>query len=239
MRFLYVFPHPDDESFGPALAISGQRRAGHEVHLLTLTRGGATRQRHRLGLSVEEMGRVREAEMEQMAAALDLSGLTVLDMPDGGLKEMDPREIEGAVEAEVRRLRPDVLVTYAVKGVSGFPDHLVAHAVVKRVFCALRGEAGAPRRLALFTVSESQDPDAGPIRLHASPWPDIDCLVSATEEDVETARSALACYETYAETIREHDPLGRMDGRVYFEIFGEEHDPPLADLVEGLDGGEK
>jgi N-acetylglucosamine malate deacetylase 2 len=237
MRFLYVFPHPDDESFGPALAISGQRRAGYEVHLLTLTRGGATRQRHRLGLSVEEMGRVREAEMERMAAALDLSGLTVLDMPDGGLKEMDPREIEGAVEAEVRRVRPDVLVTYAVKGVSGFPDHLVAHAVVKRVFCDLRarGATGAPRRLALFTIAESQDPDAGPIRLHASPQEDIDCEIRASPEDVETARAALACYETYAETIREHDPLGRMDDRVYFEIFGEEHDPPLADLGDGLD----
>jgi N-acetylglucosamine malate deacetylase 2 len=236
VRFLYVFPHPDDESFGPVLAITGQRRAGHEVHLLTLTRGGATRQRHRLGYSVEEMGRVREEEMRRVARVLELASLRVLDLPDGGLKEMDPREIEAVVEAHVREVRPDVLVTYAVKGVSGFPDHLVSHAVVKRVYCDLRarGEGGPPRRLALFTIGESQDPDAGPIRLHASSAGEIDCEIRASAEDVEVSRRALACYETYAETIREHDPLGRMDGRAYFELFGESHDPPLTDLAAGL-----
>ena len=36
-----------------------QRREGHEVYLLTLTRGGATKQRHKYGYSIEEMGRIR------------------------------------------------------------------------------------------------------------------------------------------------------------------------------------
>ena len=30
MRILYVFPHPDDESFGPARAMATQRRQGHD-----------------------------------------------------------------------------------------------------------------------------------------------------------------------------------------------------------------
>src|SRR5688572_9818604 len=92
MTVLYVFPHPDDESFGPGPAIAKQRREGHAVHLLTLTRGGATKQRHRLGLSVEEMGEVREKELRCVADLLDLSSMVVLDMPDGGLKYRDPRE---------------------------------------------------------------------------------------------------------------------------------------------------
>ena len=90
MRILYIYPHPDDESFGPATVMSQQRRQGHEVFLLTLTRGGATRQRHKYGYSVEEMGEVRFKEMQQVAEVLDLSELRVLDLPDGGLKEMDP-----------------------------------------------------------------------------------------------------------------------------------------------------
>ena len=57
MKLLYVFPHPDDESFGPAAAMHAQLRAGHDVYLLTLTRGGATKQRHKLDLSVEQMAR--------------------------------------------------------------------------------------------------------------------------------------------------------------------------------------
>ncbi|MFC2176745.1 PIG-L family deacetylase, partial [Bacteroidota bacterium] len=36
MRLLYIFPHPDDESFGPIPAIHQQLAQGNEVFLLTL-----------------------------------------------------------------------------------------------------------------------------------------------------------------------------------------------------------
>ena len=133
MRFLYVFPHPDDESFGPAAAMHAQLRAGHEVYLLTLTRGGATKQRHKLGLSVEEMGEVRYQEMLAVEKTLGLSGMSVLDLPDSGMKYMDPRAIELIVAEQIEVIRPDILVSYPVHGISGFHDHLVMHAVIKNV----------------------------------------------------------------------------------------------------------
>jgi LmbE family N-acetylglucosaminyl deacetylase len=40
MKIMYIFPHPDDESFGPAGAINKQIEEGNEVILLTLTKGG-------------------------------------------------------------------------------------------------------------------------------------------------------------------------------------------------------
>jgi LmbE family N-acetylglucosaminyl deacetylase len=73
-----------------------QRRQGHGVYLLTLTKGGATRQRFKYDYSIEEMGDVRFREMLEVEKVLGLSGMTVLDMPDSGLKEMDPRVIENA-----------------------------------------------------------------------------------------------------------------------------------------------
>lgn len=97
MRLLYVFPHPDDESFGPAAAVARQRRHGHEVFLLTLTRGGATKQRYRLGLTAAQMGEVRERELRAAGAVLGLSGQEVLDLPDGELAELDPRVIYGDI----------------------------------------------------------------------------------------------------------------------------------------------
>ena len=66
MKIMYIFPHPDDESFGPAGAIHQQIKEGNEVYLLTLTKGGATKVRHQLGLSIKEMGLVRETEMQQV-----------------------------------------------------------------------------------------------------------------------------------------------------------------------------
>lgn len=234
MRILYVFPHPDDESFGPALAIARHRREGHEVFLLTLTRGGATRQRERLGLTIEEMGEVRLGELRAVARVLDLSGMTVREFPDSGLSEMDPRQLEAAVAEHVHELTPDVVVSYPVHGISGFPDHLVSHAVVKRVYCELR-EEGIPRlrRLAFFTVAASDEPE-GRIALTVSSEAAIDVAQEVTADDVERAERALECYETYRDVIEEADPLGRVGPTVSFEIFGEAHEPPLPSLVSGL-----
>jgi N-acetylglucosamine malate deacetylase 2 len=235
MTLLYVFPHPDDESFGPAPALARQQRQGHAVHLLSLTRGGATKQRHRLGLSVEEMGRVREEEMGCVAGVLGLASLTVLDLPDGGLKYLDPREIEAAVEQQVRALRPDVLVTYAVHGISGHPDHLVCHAVVKQLFCRLREEAPevAPRRLALFTLVTGEIEDA-PAALRGVPPEDIGARVTFSEADHARAEAALDCYETYRETVEAHRPLRQVRTGVPFELFGERFETPLDDLLAEL-----
>ena len=235
MKILYVFPHPDDESFGPALAIARQRRDGDEVHLLTLTRGGATRQRQRLGLSVEEMGAVRLREMACVEEVLGLASMTVLDLPDGGLKHLDPRDVEAPIADAVDRIRPEALVTYAVHGISGHPDHLVAHAVVKRLFCERRGTDGAPRRLALFTLLPPEDGQPDPMKLGTSKPEEVGCAVEVGDAEVETARRALACYETYREVIEEHDPLARIGRTVYFELFGERPERSLGRLGEGLE----
>jgi len=240
MRLLYVFPHPDDESFGPAAAIARQRRDGHEVRLLTLTRGGATKRRHELGLSVEEMGAVRELEMRRMAEALGLDGLEVLDLPDSGLAELDPRVIEGVVDEAIERLAPDVVVSYPVHGISGFADHLVTHAVVKRVVCDrwarqdAAGEPRVPRRLAFVTLAEAPD-DGRRIPLTASKPEAIDVVEAVSDADLDRQRAALACYATYAAVIDELDPMSVHGREIVFEVFGEVHDPPLSWVGAGLD----
>lgn len=234
MRVLYIFPHPDDESFGPANAMSKQRRQGHEVYLLTLTKGGATRQRHKYGYSVEEMGEVRHKEMTNVAKTLDLSGMKVLALPDSGLKEMDPRDIEIVIAGEVERLRPQVIVTYAVHGISGFHDHLVSHAVVKRVYAVLRERCSYLKRLAFFTITEEQAKASSHFHLSGSAPDEIDCVFQVDDIDIENAHKALDCYITFQETIEKTGIKDHIGNRAVFEIFREKHDPPLGDLFEGL-----
>ncbi len=234
MTILYVFPHPDDESFGPAPMLVRQRREGHAVHLLTLTRGEATSQRHKYGYSKAEMGAVRSDEMQHVAEALDLSSLTVLDFPDGGLATLDPRALEAAITEHIRAVQPDVVVTYAVHGISGHPDHLVAHAVVKRVFCALRDEPNAvPQRLGLFTLPDVDDPDR-PEHLNTSPVDAIDVVAAFDADDLARAEEALACYETYQDVVEAHEPLRSVREGICLELFEETFDPPLDALTEAL-----
>ncbi len=237
MRLLYIFPHPDDESFGPATVIHQQLEAGHEVYLLTLTKGGATKQRHKLGLSIAEMGEIRYKEMLEVKRTLGLSGMTVLDFPDSGLKELDPRQLEKAVENHIDAVRPEIVVTYAVHGNSGFHDHLVTHAVVKRTFLEMK-DRGADylKRLAFYTM-----PDSG-----RSPWIEngfrvkhsepglIDCIIPLRPADKEMMIACLACYKTYQETIKQSGVIDKVGDQLYFELFGEEFDPVLSDLTEQL-----
>jgi len=234
---LYVFPHPDDESFGPAPALAQQLRDGHEVHLLTLTRGEATRERHKHGYSKSEMGVVRFQEMQDVAEVLDLSSLKVLTYPDGRLAAMDPRVLEQTLVDHIRRTAPDVVITYAVHGISGHPDHLVSHAVLKRVFCALQDELPeqAPQRLAFFTLPPPGPEADRPAHLKHSPAEAIQVVVEATSVDLAKGEAALACYETYRDVVEAHQPLNtvRQDG-VCFELFGEAFGEPLTDLTAEL-----
>lgn len=237
MKVLYIFPHPDDESFGPAAAMWDQLRQGIEVYLLTLTKGGATKQRHRLNLSVEAMGEVRYQEMKQVEKVLGLTEMTVLDLPDGGLQEMDPRELEKIVQAHIERIRPTVLVSYPVHGVSGFHDHLIMHAVVKRVFLTMR-EQGANylKRLAFITI-----PDNGKsvfqefgFRMKQSPEHLIDCIMPLSEEHIAKLKEALLCYTTYQDTIKEARVIENIGNTLYFEFYGEDCRPPVKSITEGL-----
>lgn len=233
MRILYVFSHPDDESFGPSLAIAAQRRAGHEVYLLTLTRGEATKVRHKFGWSLEQMGEARYREMLAVKQTLDLSDMRVLTFADGKLKELDPWSIEEAVRNEILRVKPHVVVTYPVHGVSGFHDHIITHTTVTRAYLELKGpEHSWLQRLAYFTLATA--PAEFPWHLNVTKPEEIDCTFEVTESDMELFHKALDCYVTYAEVIAStkiHDFFGKD---VHFEIFREDHKPPLTDLCAGL-----
>ena len=188
-----------------------------------------------LGLSVDEMGAVRYEEMIQMAHVLDLADLTVLDFPDGGLKELDPRLLEAVIADHIAAVRPVIVVTYPVHGISGFHDHLVAHAVVKRTYVKLRDQSGiAPARLAFFTLTEEQAERASKRhRLSGSTEAEIDCLVTVEEKDMDAFRRALDAYATYQETIEQTGVRTSLDRTVAFEFYRESFDPPVRDLCTG------
>jgi N-acetylglucosamine malate deacetylase 2 len=220
MVVLAIFPHPDDESFGPAPALARLLREGHAVHLLTLTHGEATRERERHGYSKAEMGAQRRREMACVEQTLSLTSMEVLDLPDG--------------ELAIRRTQAEVILTYPVHGISAHPDHLVTHAAVKRVFVEEREAGTAPlRRLAFFGLPPKDDP-ARAAHLRPTPEERLAGLMPVSEADLAAGARALDCYTTYAEVIRRHDPLAQVREGLWFELFDEPVTPRRAHLLEGL-----
>ena len=129
LRLMAVFAHPDDESLGTGGALAKYAAEGVEVFLLTATRGDAGRYR---GLARDDpqhpgpaaLAVTRERELRAAAAALGVMEVSLLEYQDQGLDSAPPREVISAIAGHVRRVRPQVVVTFGPDGAYGHADHV-------------------------------------------------------------------------------------------------------------------
>jgi LmbE family N-acetylglucosaminyl deacetylase len=179
------------------------------------------------------MGEARYRELLSVKRTLDLTDLRVLNLPDGGLKELDPWMIEESVRDEILRVEPHVVVTFPIHGISGFHDHIVTHFAVTRAYLELRGpDRRWLQRLAFFTVVAA--PAQFPWHVTVTAPGEIDCEFEVTDSDMERFHQALDCYKTYADVIARTKIHDVFDRKVHFELFREDHKPPLRDVFEAL-----
>jgi LmbE family N-acetylglucosaminyl deacetylase len=154
LKLMCVLAHPDDESLGTGGTLAKYGAEGVETYLVTATRG----QRGWRGLpnpdpGPEAFGRFREAELRAAAAELGLHELTLLDYVDGDLDRADPVEIGGLIAAEVRRVRPQVVVTFGPDGAYGHPDHIaICQFTTAALVLAADPAARVPGAAAAFQV---------------------------------------------------------------------------------------
>lgn len=129
LRLMAVMAHPDDESLGFGGTLAKYTAEGVETSLVTATRGEAGRYR---GIApgaeghpgAEELAKIREVELREAAAVLGIRDLTLLDYRDQELDRADPREAIGLIATQLRRVRPQVVLTFAHDGAYGHPDHV-------------------------------------------------------------------------------------------------------------------
>ena len=199
-RLMAVLAHPDDESLGVGGTLAKYASEGVDVCLVTATRGDAGRFRgYRSGEDGHPgpaaVGSIREGELRAAAAVLGLRDVSVLGHRDAQLDRADPREVVGQIVTDIRRFRPDVVVTFGPDGAYGHPDHIAIsqfttaamvaaadasflaegaagvappHSVSKLYYIAWPTSTWAAYQSALRTLSATVD---GVERL-ATPWPD-------------------------------------------------------------------
>ena len=108
--------------------------------------------------------------------------------------------------------------------------------MVKRLLVELRERVSTLKRLAFFTFSEEDAAAFDYFYLTGSKAEDIDAIVTVDEIDIEANYRALDGYITYKETIEQSKIQEFLTPQVAFEIYQEDHDPPLESLFEGLAG---
>ncbi len=123
LKLLCVFAHPDDETLGMGSTLAKYGREGVETYLITATRGerGWPTATHP---GFAEVARIRTKELEDAAAILGIRRVTFLNYIDGDLDKADRDEATGQIVSEVRRVRPQVVITFDPFGGYGHPDHI-------------------------------------------------------------------------------------------------------------------
>lgn len=125
LKLLAIFPHPDDETLGMGGTLAKYAAEGIDTRLICATRG----ERGWSGPAAEypgltALGQIREAELRCAAEHLGLREVVFLDYIDGDLDQAEPQRIIAALAAEIRRIQPDVVVTFSPDGHYGHPDHI-------------------------------------------------------------------------------------------------------------------
>ena len=125
LRLMCILAHPDDETLGTGGILAKYAAEGVETYLITATRG----QYGWFGPPEEnpgptELGRIRERELRDAANVLGLHEVKILDYIDGYLDQANTAEILDILVAEIRRVRPHVIVTFDPFGAYGHPDHI-------------------------------------------------------------------------------------------------------------------
>lgn len=242
LRVLAVHAHPDDESLWTGLSLASWARRGAEVTVVTCTLGeeGEVIGDKYQGLVADRsglLGGYRVAELQRALTALGVNrdAVTGGSRPrflggvahwrDSGMAGTPPADHprafvhsgDAAVEtlaAEIRDLRPHVLVTYGPDGGYGHPDHIRAHDITHAAV-ALLADAGEPVPARIWwCVTETEKLDAGLAALRSAGdapagwrWPEdgelasvpasrVDARVVGTDADVAAKRAAMSAHAT-------------------------------------------
>jgi LmbE family N-acetylglucosaminyl deacetylase len=234
-----VLAHPDDESLGFGGTLAKCASQGVEVFLVTATRGEGGRFRGHPRGDREHPGplalaNIREAELRAAATVLGVREASFIDYHDQHLDRADPREAIGRIATALRRIRPDVVVTFGPDGAYGHPDHIAIsqlttaaivaaagatvtcdgmepalrpHAVSKLYYLAWPASTWDAYQTAIRTLSSTVDG----VERHATPWPDWAITTVVDTTDVwPIVWHAVSCHESQLaayERLRDLSPV--------------------------------
>jgi LmbE family N-acetylglucosaminyl deacetylase len=242
-RLMAILAHPDDESLGIGATLARYAAEGVETYLVTATRG----ERGWRGAASDDpgltaFGQLREAELRCAARALGVHEVQFLNYIDGDLDQAEPAAAIGLIVGHLRRVRPQVVITFGPEGAYGHPDHM---AICQLTLAALSASADpawqaqgghAPHRVSkLYYMADSAAGMALYSQLFGDlimpvdgvdrSWPGWPEWMLSTVLDTDaywrTAREAILCHHSQVDSMARIAELAESDhsgllGRQYF-----------------------
>ncbi len=99
----------------------------------------------------DRLAATRRCELRASLAAVGVTDLRLLALPDGGLDGVDQAAAVDAVDDMVREVEPDIVVTFGPDGMTGHPDHRA----VSRWATEAWSRAGRPCELLYATTTDA------------------------------------------------------------------------------------
>lgn len=130
-----IFAHPDDEAFGPGGTIATLART-HDVYILCATRGDAGD--NHTSYIQEKIFRIRARELQNSAQVLGVKQVFFLGFRDGLLSNKIYHKIADKIKKKLEILKPELVLTFEPRGVSGHIDHAAISLITTYVFYQLQ-----------------------------------------------------------------------------------------------------
>ena len=156
LKLMAILAHPDDESLGIGGTLAKYSAEGVATYLVCATRGergwnGPEEQ----DPGLEALGRIREKELANAAKHLGIKETIFLNYIDGDVDQIKPQKAISDITAAIRRIRPQVVVTFDLNGIYGHPDHIaVTQFTSAALVCASSESYQYPRGLPPHIVSK-------------------------------------------------------------------------------------
>lgn len=159
-RLLIALAHPDDESFGPAGTIVRYASKGVAVHYICATRGEAGHADPELLEGAGSLAELRTRELACAARHLGLVAVHFLGYHDSGMtgapENQNPAclfqapldEVVERIASLIRKIRPQVVLTFDSSGGSLHPDHIKMNQAATLAFHAAGDPARFPHQVA-------------------------------------------------------------------------------------------
>ena len=156
LKLLTIFAHPDDESMGMGGTLAKYSAEGVETYYVCASRGergwfGPEEQNP----GPDALGLIRTRELENAVKELGMTGLYFLDYVDGDVDKADHTEAIEKIVLHIRRIKPQVIVTFPPDGNYGHPDHIaIGQFTSAAILCAADSSYADLQNLPVHRVSK-------------------------------------------------------------------------------------